>query len=212
MTPVRILIADDHELVRRGLSSILGAREGWEVVAEAEDGNQAITLAETLKPQIAVIDLAMPGQTGLQVTERLQGSTPQTRIIVLTVHSAEPVTRQLRKAGASALLAKKEAPSRLIAAIEAILQGESFFASDQALRSPSELEPREWVPVQYLLTPREMQVLGFLARGYSNKEIAASLEMSVRTVESHRAEILARLNVDSLGELVRMAVRDGIVE
>jgi DNA-binding NarL/FixJ family response regulator len=118
--------------------------------------------------------------------------------------------RQLRRAGARAFLAKNEAPGQLVTAVERMLAGEPFFASESASRAISQLEPREQVPVQYLLTPRELDILRELAKGLSNKEIAAVLDLSVRTVESHRADILVRLSVDSLGELVRLAIRDGV--
>ena len=212
MNPVRILIADDHELVRRGLVSILqDAHPEWEIVGEAVNGTEAIKLGESLLPDVAILDLSMPEPNGLRVTERLSSAVPGIRIMVLTVHTAEPVMRQIRRAGAAALLAKNEAPESLVTAVERMLVGESFFASSSASRRVTELAPHERVPVRYLLTPRELEVLRKLACGLGNKEVAAALNMSVRTVESHRASILLRLGVDSLGELVAIAVRDGLV-
>jgi len=209
---IRILVADDHELVRRGLVSVLeGAHPDWEIIAEAADGDRAVSLGESLRPDIAILDLSMPGLNGLRVTERLTASVPGIRILVLTVHTAEPVMRQLKRAGAGALMAKSEAPRKLVAAVENLLAGEPFQASESASRSVLELGATERVPVQYLLTPRELEVLRLLAEGKSNKEIAGSIEVSVRTVESHRADIMTRLAVDSLGELVRLAVRDGVI-
>ena len=207
----RILIADDHELVRKGLISVLQeAHPEWEIVAEASNGQEAIDLGESLRPGVAILDLSMPLQNGLAVTERLSKAIPGIHILILTVHMAEPVMRQLRRAGASAFLAKNEAPKKLVAAVERLLTGEPFFASEAALRSTSELPPDEHIPIQYLLTPREIDVLRQLARGLTNKEIATVLDMSVRTVESHRADIQVRLGLDSLGDMVRMAIRDGI--
>lgn len=209
---IRILLADDHELVRQGLISILTASHlEWEVVAEATNGQQAIELAETLLPDIAIVDLSMPELDGLQVTRHLCSSVEGIKVMVLSVHMARPVMRQLRKAGASAFLAKNEAPQHLVEAIERVLAGETFFASESASRLPAQLEPGQQIPVQYLLTPRELEVLRLLARGQSNKSIANDLDMSVRTAESHRADILDRLSVDSLGDLVKLAIRDGIV-
>jgi len=209
---IRILVADDHELVRRGLISILEeAHEDWRIVGEASNGQEAITLGEQLRPDVAILDLSMPEKNGLTATEQLCRTVKGIRILVLTVHMAEPVMRQLRRAGASAFLAKNEAPRQLVHAVERMLAGEPFFASESASRPPVDLVGEERIPIQYLLTPRELDVLRALARGLSNKEIAANLDMSVRTVESHRADILVRLSVDSLGELVKMAVRDGIV-
>jgi len=212
MKPVRILVADDHPLVREGLTSVLlDAHPEWEIIAEASDGRTAAELGESLRPDVAILDLSMPELTGLQVTERLATSIRGIKILVLTIHTAEPVMRQLRRAGASAFLAKNEAPSQLVSAVERMLAGEAFFASLSASRPASALEGAERVPVQYLLTPRELDVLKLLAEGLSNKEVASELDMSVRTVESHRANILSRLAVDSLGDLVRMAIEDGLV-
>jgi DNA-binding NarL/FixJ family response regulator len=208
---VRILVADDHELVRKGLISVLQrAHPEWEIVGEAESGQQAIRLAEELRPNVLIVDLTMPEPNGLKVTERLTESIRGIKVLVLTVHSAEPLRRQLRRAGAAAFLAKSEVPNNLVKAVERILAGEPFFSSESASRPVSQLEPKERVPVQYLLTPRELDVLRLLVQGLSSKEIASALEMSVRTVESHRANILSRLSVESLGDLIRIAIADGL--
>jgi DNA-binding NarL/FixJ family response regulator len=208
---VRILVADDHELVRKGLISVLQrAHPEWEIVGEAESGQQAIRLAEELRPNVLIVDLTMPEPNGLKVTERLTESIRGIKVLVLTVHSAEPLRRQLRRAGAAAFLAKSEVPNNLVKAVERIVAGEPFFASESASRPVSQLEPKERVPVQYLLTPRELDVLRLLVQGLSSKEIASALEMSVRTVESHRANILSRLSVESLGDLIRIAIADGL--
>ena len=212
MNTVRILIADDHEFVRAGLSKILtSAHPEWEIAGEAVDGREAIEMGERLHPDVLIVDLSMPGANGLQVTEKLAASVHGIKIAVLTVHSAEPVMRQVRHAGASAFLAKNEAPARLVEVVEKMLAGEKFFSSESALQPISNPHARQLVPVQYLLTRRELEVLRSLALGLSNKEIALDLEMSVRTVESHRSSIMSRLAVDSLGELVRLAIRDGVV-
>ncbi len=211
MRQVRILVADDHELVRKGLISVLQrAHPEWEIVGEAESGQQAIRLAEELRPNVLIVDLTMPEPNGLKVTERLTESIRGIKVLVLTVHSAEPLRRQLRRAGAAAFLAKSEVPNNLVKAVERILAGEPFFSSESASRPVSQLEPKERVPVQYLLTPRELDVLRLLVQGLSSKEIASALEMSVRTVESHRANILSRLSVESLGDLIRIAIADGL--
>jgi two-component system response regulator NreC len=212
MNRVRILIADDHEFLRAGLAKILtAAHEEWEIVGEAADGLQAIEMGERLRPDVLIVDLSMPGANGLQVTEKLVSSVHGIRIAVLTVHSAEPVMRQVRQAGARAFLAKNEAPAKLVEVVEKMLADERFFSSEAALQLLSGAQARQRVPVQYLLTRRELEVLRSLAQGLSNKEIAIDLDMSVRTVESHRSNIMARLAVDSLGELVRLAIRDGVV-
>ena len=209
---VRILLADDHELVREGLLSVLReARPEWEIVGVASDGLQAIELGDRLRPNVAIIDLSMPEPNGLKVTEHLTSSIAGIKILVLTIHTAAPVMRQLRRAGASAFLAKNEASEKLVHSVERMLTGEPFFASDSASRPVSQLEPRERPPVRYLLTERELEVFRMLAQGLTNKEVALALEMSIRTVESHRASILARLDIESLGEMVKLALRDGLV-
>ena len=207
---VRILIADDHELVRKGLVSILAASHPeWQIVAEASDAASAIEKGLELKPTAAILDLSMPDQSGLDVARELIAGVPEIRVLILTMHAAAPILRQLRKAGVHAYLAKNEAPAMLVRAVERILAGEPFFASAAAERAS--LESPEYIPVQFLLTSREVEVLRWLARGKSNKELAALLDMSVRTAESHHANIMAKLGVESLGELVRLAVRDNVV-
>lgn len=211
MSDVRIVIADDHELVRAGLIKVLReAHPEWEIVGEAADGREAVRLSERFNPNVAILDLSMPELTGLQVTEVLRSTIPGIKILILTVHTAEPVMRQIRRAGAAGFLAKDEAPASLVRYIEKMVAGDPFVVSVSASRKPSELSPHDRVPMQYLLTPRELEVVRLLAQGMSNKEIGPALDVSVRTVESHRADIFARLGVDSLGELVGLAVRDGL--
>ncbi len=212
MSAVRILIADDYELVRRGLVDLLQrAHPEWEVVAEAPDGAQAIEMGLTLQPDIAILDLAMPVMNGLEVTKRLIAEVPGIKILLLTIHSAQPVMKEIRRAGANGFLAKNEAPGKLVGAVEKILAGSSFFASESASRPANQLQQHERVPVQHLLTPRELEVLRQLALGLSNKQVAGVLEMSTRTVETHRANIANRLCVNSFGEMVALAIRDGIL-
>jgi DNA-binding NarL/FixJ family response regulator len=207
------MVADDHEFAREGLVRVLRERHPeWEVVGAAADGREALEMAERLRPDVAILDLSMPYLNGLQVTERLSQAAPHVKILVLTVHAAEPVMRQIRSAGAKGLLAKNEAPKKLVDAIEMVLAGAPFVTSESSSRSPSELKETDRVPAQFLLTPREIEVLKQLARGLSNKEIAGALDSSVRTIETHRANIMSRLSVDSLGELVKLAIQDGLVD
>src|SRR3984885_3286122 len=210
MSKVEILIADDHELVRRGLVSIItGSHPEWQIVADVATGAAAIELGTALHPDVAILDLSMPDLSGLEVAERLLESVPGIRIIILTMHAAAPILRQLRKAGVNAYLAKNEAPKMLVVAVERILAGEPFFAS--ASTSRPTLETPEYIPVQFLLTPRELDVLRLLARGKTNKELAGDLNMSVRTAESHHANIREKLKVESLADVVRLAIRDGVI-
>jgi DNA-binding NarL/FixJ family response regulator len=209
MSAIKILIADDHELIRRGLISILSeSHPEWNIVGDVATGAAAIDLGTSMRPDVAILDLSMPDLGGLQVAERLLESVPGIRILILSVHAASPIVRRLRRAGVSAYLAKNEAPKMLVRAVERVLAGAPFFASTSASRSA--VESPEFIPSQFLLTPRELDVLRLLARGKTNKELAADLGMSVRTAESHHASLLAKLNVESLGDLVRIAVRDGI--
>ena len=209
---IDLLIADDHELVRKGLISILNASHPeWKVVAEADNGSDAIEKGEALRPDVAILDLSMPGISGWNIAERLMKSVPDIRILILTVHAAAPILRQLQKSGVSAYLDKQEAPKMLVLAIERILAGEPFFASRSASRPLGQIEAPEYVPVRFLITSRELEVMRLLALGRSNKELAGELEMSVRTAECHHASLLAKLRIDSIGELVRIAIRDGVI-
>lgn len=209
---IRILLADDHELVRQGLTRIIQeSHPDWEVVGEAADGRRAMELAVALRPDVVVLDLSMPEVNGIEVTRRLRESAPGVHVLILTMHAAAPLLRQLQRAGASALLAKSEAPRQLVTAMERVIAGEPFFYSESASRLLSELGEGEQIPVQYVLMPRELEVLRMLAAGMINKEIATALDLSTRTVEAHRASLMERLGVDSLGELVRIAVRNNLI-
>lgn len=158
MSAVEILVADDHELVRKGLVSIIsGSHPEWAVVAEASNGKEAIDRGESLRPNVAILDLSMPDIDGLKVAERLLKSVPGIHVMVLSMHSAAPILRQLKKAGVSAYLAKNEAPRKLVSAIERVLAGEPFFASASAARRADEIESPESVPVQFLLTRRNLR-------------------------------------------------------
>ncbi len=205
--PPRILIADDHEFVRRGLINILLARHpDWQIVAEASNGVDAIQLAESTKPDIAILDLSMPGRNGLEVTEHLRVNAPSVRTLILTMHTGEQIVRNLKKAGAAAYMVKTDASLKLVDAVERLMAGHTFFSSPDAIG-----EGGGPPPAQYVLTPRETEILRLIAVGKSNKEIAWDLNMSVRTVETHRANILIKLGADSAGDLVRIALRDGLV-
>lgn len=207
---VRILGADDHELIRRGLISLLSAKHPeWEIVGEAATGAAAIELASRLHPTAAILDLSMPDHNGLEVAQCLVSQQPGIRILILTMHAAEPMLQQLRRAGVHAYLAKNDAPDLLVEAMEKMLAGGPFFVSDYVHRAT--VDAHEYIPAQFLLTLRELEVMRLLAGGKSNKEIAVQLNISVRTAETHHANIYAKLNVDSIGELVRIAVRDHVL-
>lgn len=209
---VGILVADDHELVRRGLISIIStSHPEWKVVGEAANGTQAIECGVSLRPDVAILDLAMPDMTGLQVAERLLETVPGIRIMILSMHSAAPILHHLKRAGVSAYVIKNEATMVLVGAIERVLAGEAFFASRGASRPADQIHSPDFIPVQFVLTPRELEVTRLLALGKSNKELAGELGMSVRTAETHHANVLAKLGAASIGEIVRIAIRDGLI-
>jgi len=212
MSSVEILIADDHELVRRGLISILAqSHPQWKIVAEVATGAEAIERGESLRPAVAILDLALPDITGIKVAERLLDAVPDIRILVLSMHSAAPILQHLKKIRVGAYLIKNEAPRTLVSAVERVLAGEPFFASRGASRPVERIQTPDFIPAQFLLTARELEVMRMLALGKSNKELASELGMSVRTAETHHANVLAKLRADSLGEIVRIAIRDRVI-
>ena len=215
MSNVRILIADDHELIRRGLVSALSDRPEWTIVAEAADGRQACELAARLTPDIAVLDLTMPELNGLDVTRQIRASTPKTRILIVTAHESEQLIRDVLDAGAMGYVLKSDAGRVLVQAIEALLDERPFFTSKVArfvlegyLRSGENSVTQAAVA----LSPRERHIVQLLAEGNNNKEVARALELSVKTVETHRSNIMRKMEFDSLADLVRYAIRNKIVD
>jgi DNA-binding NarL/FixJ family response regulator len=215
MSKVRILIADDHELIRRGLVSALADRPEWSIVAEAADGRQACEMAAQLTPDIAVLDLTMPELNGLDVTRQLRVSTPKTRILIVTAHESEQLIRDVLDAGAMGYVLKSDAGRVLVQAIEALLDERPFFTSKVArfvlegyLRSGEDSASQAAVA----LSPRERHIVQLLAEGNNNKEVARALQLSVKTVETHRSNIMRKMEFGSLADLVRYAIRNKIVD
>jgi DNA-binding NarL/FixJ family response regulator len=215
MNNVRILIADDHELIRRGLVSALSDRPEWTIVAEAADGRQACELAARLTPDIAVLDLTMPELNGLDVTRQIRASTPKTRILIVTAHESEQLIRDVLDAGAMGYVLKSDAGRVLVQAIEALLDERPFFTSKVArfvlegyLRSGEDSVTQAAVA----LSPRERHIVQLLAEGNNNKEVARTLQLSVKTVETHRSNIMRKMEFGSLADLVRYAIRNKIVD
>ena len=215
MNNVRILIADDHELIRRGLVSALADRPEWSIVAEAGDGRQACELAARLTPDIAVLDLTMPELNGLEATRQIRASTPKTRILIVTAHESEQLIRDVLDAGAMGYVLKSDAGRVLVQAIEALLDERPFFTSKVArfvlegyLRSGEDAVTQAAVA----LSPRERQIVQLLAEGSNNKEVARALHLSVKTVETHRSNIMRKMEFGSLADLVRYAIRNKIVD
>jgi len=216
MQAVSILVADDHAVVRRGLRALLETQPKWKVVAEATNGREAVEIAGKLRPDIAILDIMMPRLNGLDAAAQIFKTSPKTRILILTMHAAEDLIQKTLKAGASGYLLKSDAERDLINAVEALLQRKTFFtstASEVILDNLRGVPRKEASPAQAgRLSPRQREIVQLLAEGKSNKEIAAVLNISTRTVENHRAKIMETLKLNSFSELVRYAVRNKIVE
>ena len=214
MNSVRILIADDHELFRRGLAAELTQVPGWVVAGEASNGRDAVELAAALKPELVVLDLTMPELNGLEAARKIISANPAARVLILTAHESEQLVREVLSAGAQGYVLKSDAGRILIAALQALLDGRSFFTSNVArmvldgyLRS----ESRD-ASTPETLSAREREIVQLLAEGNSNKDIARALKISVKTTETHRSNIMRKMGFGSLPELVRYAIRNKIIE
>ena len=211
----RILLVDDHEIMRRGLRSVIESQPGWEVCGEAADGRAAVELARTLAPDVVVMDLSMPQLNGFEAARRILHRKKDARIVVLSVNEPENIVREVLAAGVSAYVLKSAAGSDLVAAVHAVLRGETYFNSPIAARihgkeiasKPRRVVGRKSGP----LTPREREILQLLAEGKTNKQVGEVLTISVKTAETHRARIMRKLKIDSVAELVRYAIRNGII-
>lgn len=213
MTVLRILIADDHAVVRAGLRTLLESRTGWEVCAEASDGREAVEKATKLQPDIAVLDIGMPLLNGVDAARRIHTASPQTGILILTMHDSDELVQQVVDAGARGYILKDDADRVLLAAVDALRQHKTYFSTrlsgiveteDSSSESPKGTRSR--------LTPREREILQLLAEGKSNKEVASLLGISVNTAEAHRANIMLKLDFHSIAELVLYAIRNKIIQ
>ncbi len=215
MSTIRILLADDHTVVRQGLRKVLEESPEWEVVAEAGDGREAVRQAEELKPDVAIIDIGMPLLNGIEATRQIVKRSPSTRVLVLTMHSDEAYVNQILQAGATGYLLKDSADVDLIQAVAAVSKGKSFFSPgvarlmlDDYVRQLSD----KGVSDRYeTLSEREREIFQLIAEGKANKEIAALLSISPSTVETHRARIMEKLDLHSAAEIVLYAVRRGVI-
>lgn len=213
--PIRVLVADDHRVVREGLVALLEADGACEVVAQAGDGIEALELAASCRPDVAIVDLGMPRLSGLEVVRRLNQSHPHTRVLVLTHHEEEEYVLALVQAGASGYLVKDTAGADLRNAVRALASGQGFLGP-QAARALAEAQrdperSRRTDPYGSL-TPREREVMHLVCDGSTTKEIARLLDIGVKTAENHRVRVLAKLGVSNTAELVRYAARHGLVE
>lgn len=213
-TPIRVMIADDHTLVRESLVSVLNASGVCQVVAEAADGIEAVDKAMATRPDVAVVDISMPRLNGVEVVRRLHESLPDTRVLVLTMHGEEEYVLQLVHAGAAGYLVKDSATAELIAAVKSLSEGRGYF-SPQAAKTLADSVQRPQRPLDDPygdLTAREREVFHLMIQGLSTKLIARQLGISVKTAENHRVRVLNKLDVRNTAELVRYAVRRGLLD
>ncbi len=210
---MRILLADDHDVVRQGLRKMLEAHQGWEVCAEATNGREAVKLAVELKPEVAVLDLSMPEMNGLEATRQIKKEQPGTEVLIFTMHETEQLIRDVLAAGARGYVLKSDGGRQLVEAVEALSRHKPFFtarASEALLQNF--LKSMSGTGKESVLTNREREIVQLLAEGKGNKEAAAALCISVKTVETHRATIMRKLGINSIVELVHYAIRNQMVE
>lgn len=221
MTPIRVLIADDHNLVRAGIRSLLEAAAGIEVVAEAGDGREALRLIEEQRPDVVLMDIAMSGLNGLEATARAVQAFPQVRVIILSMHANEEYVVQALRAGASGYLLKDAGTAELELAVKAVARGETYLSppiskqviSDYVHRIGGEAPGERGAAGELKrLTQRQREILRLIARGHTTQEIARLLSISVKTVETHRTQLMERLNIHDIAGLVRYAIRTGLID
>ncbi len=212
---VRILLADDHNVMRRGLRLLLETRPEFSVVAEASDGRQAVEQAEATTPDVAVLDIGMPNLNGIEAAQRISSSLPRTAIVILSMHSDEGYVLRALKAGAKGYLLKDSSEGDLIEAVKAVSEGKAFFSPEisrvLAEDYVREIKARGVADSYELLTAREREILQLLAEGKSNKDIAALWNLSLYTVETHRRNLQDKLNLHSFPELILYALRKGVI-
>jgi DNA-binding NarL/FixJ family response regulator len=211
MKRIRILLADDHAVVRQGFRMILSAHADLEIVGEAGNGREAIELSATLRPDVVVMDVAMPELNGIEATRRLTAENPHIRVVALSMHKDSVYVREILRAGARGYLLKDSVAEDLVAAVRAVAGGEGYLSPAISNAVLDDYRKHVTNPID-LLSSREREVLQMLAEGKTNKEIAVTLNLSVYTVDAHRGRIMEKLNVHSINELVRFAVRNGLVD
>jgi len=217
MESLKLLIADDHEIVRKGLRSLLEAQPGWQVTAEASDGREAVEKALEFKPDVTVLDIGMPSLNGLEAARQMLKHDAQAKILILTMHESDPLIREVLAAGARGYVLKTDASRDLVTAVNAVRSNKTFFTAKVAqMVLDGYLEKKtkkvEDQSAKTRLTPRQREIVQLLAEGKSSKEVATELGLSVKTAETHRANIMRRLDCHSVSELVRYAVRNNIIE
>src|SRR5262252_8465172 len=211
MKRTRILLADDHALVRQGFRMILEAQPDMEIVGQAGNGREAVELASKLHPDVTVMDVAMPELNGIEATRRITTVSPRTRVLALSMHKDSMYVREILRAGARGYLLKDSGDADLVAAVRAVAKGDGYISPSVSGAVLSDYRRHVTDPLN-LLTSREREVLQMIAEGKTNKEIATSLSLSVYTVEAHRGRVMEKLNLHSTGELVRFALRNGLID
>jgi DNA-binding NarL/FixJ family response regulator len=213
--PLRLVIVDDHAVVRRGVRALLECQKNWEVVAEATNGREALEMVKRFRPDIVVLDLSLPQMTGLEATRQIVKEFPATEVLVLTMHHSEQLARDVLQAGARGYILKSDADQSLIAAVDSLRQHKPFLTSTVTefvldgyirRRDAHDDVPRD------AITPREREIVQLIAEGHSNKETASLLHVSVKTIEAHRANIMRKLRLRSISDLVRYAIRNKLVQ
>ncbi len=215
MANFRILIADDHEIVRHGIRALIENHPGWEVCAEAVDGRGAVEMTRDLRPDLALLDIGMPNLNGLDAARQIVDMAPQTRVLILTMHESEQIVREVLEVGARGFLLKSDAARDLVSAIQALQRRTTFFTSSVAemvLNGFLDRRGEAQKPAKDRLTPREREVVQLLAEGKSSKEVAVVLNLSVKTAETHRTNVMRKLDLHSVADLVRYAVRNNLVQ
>lgn len=208
---IRILLADDHRMVRQGFKLILESQDDMEVVGEAGSGREAVEQAIALQPDVVVMDVTMPELNGIEATRRVLAAVPFAHVLALSVHRDGVYVREIIRAGAEGYILKESADTELLAAVRAVYEGNSYLSPEVAGAVLKDYRRQAMAPLD-LLSPREREILQLIAEGLTNKNIAARLSLSVYTIDGHRTRIMEKLGLHSVGELVRFAVRNGIVE
>lgn len=211
---IRVVLAEDHTIVRQGLRSILEQQPGIEVIAEAENGREAVRIAEQLKPDVVVMDFSMPELNGLEATRQIKQRVPEVKVLILTRHTNREYVKSILRAGASGYMIKKSAADELILAIQSVYRGDSFLdPSISRIVIDGYLHPSEGEnqAQELIITPRQREVLQLIAEGHPNREISSILHISVKTVDNHRANLMDKLGLNSTTELIKYAIRVGII-
>jgi two-component system response regulator NreC len=216
MGPLRILIADDHEVMREGMRALIEHEPGWQVCGTARNGREAVDSAKKLKPEVVILDMTMPELDGLEALRQIKHALPKTEVMIFSAHHSEEVIEQLFDAGAKSYIQKSDAGRHLVTAIKSLAEHKPFFTPEISeilfAKCFSTSASKKQSGPEYSLTTREREVVRLLAEGQSNKEIASSLGISIRTAETHRATLMHKLDIDSLAALVRYAIRNNIIE